>query len=595
MNVATFDVILVFIVIAFILLSLYRELMGAAFTFFIAVMVLGIFNVLTPSEILAGFANEQIAVIIMLLLLGDTIRQTSVIEAIFEKAFPKSMNYKGFLARMMIWVGGFSAFLNNTPLVAVMMPYVHQWSHRHNIAPSKLLIPLSYAAILGGCVTLIGTSTNLIVNGMVVDQHIFPDMPPLDMFDFFYAGFPALIVGMLYLYFFSYRLLPNRKSVMEEYSSSDRKYLVEAEVRPNSHLVGKTLQEAEIRDMDGLVLIEIIRGNKVFQLFSDHFRLQEGDLLRFAGENKNVVRLMSENSGLTLPTVGIMSKLKKTQVVEVVVSHNSTLITKTIREINFRGRYDAALLALHRNGERVLGKMDEVKLKAGDVLMLLVGEAFSSRVESEQDFYLISKIREFNRTEKYKIYALLAGTLLAILLSAVKLVPLFIGLFVVLILVSALKIVSPKDLPRNIDYNLAAIIALSLALGTAMIKTGVADMVANLIISVFLPFGRVTLLFGIYLITSMLAAYITNKAAVAIVFPISLTAAKTLGLNPEPFALVVSFAAAANFITPIGYQTNLMVYGPGNYNFRDFFKIGFPLTIIYMVVTITVLSLMYFS
>lgn len=595
MNVATFDVILVFIVIAFILFSLYRELMGAAFTFFIAVMVLGIFNVLTPSEILAGFANEQIAVIIMLLLLGDTIRQTSVIEAIFEKAFPKSMNYKGFLARMMIWVGGFSAFLNNTPLVAVMMPYVHQWSHRHNIAPSKLLIPLSYAAILGGCVTLIGTSTNLIVNGMVVDQHIFPDMPPLDMFDFFYAGFPALIVGMLYLYFFSYRLLPNRKSVMEEYSSSDRKYLVEAEVRPNSHLVGKTLQEAEIRDMDGLVLIEIIRGNKVFQLFSDHFRLQEGDLLRFAGENKNVVRLMSENSGLTLPTVGIMSKLKKTQVVEVVVSHNSTLITKTIREINFRGRYDAALLALHRNGERVLGKMDEVKLKAGDVLMLLVGEAFSSRVESEQDFYLISKIREFNRTEKYKIYALLAGTLLAILLSAVKLVPLFIGLFVVLILVSALKIVSPKDLPRNIDYNLAAIIALSLALGTAMIKTGVADMVANLIISVFLPFGRVTLLFGIYLITSMLAAYITNKAAVAIVFPISLTAAKTLGLNPEPFALVVSFAAAANFITPIGYQTNLMVYGPGNYNFRDFFKIGFPLTIIYMVVTITVLSLMYFS
>jgi di/tricarboxylate transporter len=239
--------------------------------------------------------------------------------------------------------------------------------------------------------------------------------------------------------------------------------------------------------------------------------------------------------------------------------------------------------------------MDDVKLKAGDVLMLLVGEAFISRVESEQDFYLISKIREFNRTEKYKVYTLLGGTLLAILLSAVKLVPLFIGLFVVLIVVSALKIVSPKDMPRSIDYNLAVIIALSLALGTAMIKTGVADMVADLIISVFLPFGRVTLLFGIYLITTALAAYITNKAAVAIVFPISLTAAKTLGLDPEPFALVVSFAAAANFITPIGYQTNLMVYGPGNYNFRDFFKIGFPLTIIYMVVTITVLSLMYFT
>ncbi|PRZ00035.1 SLC13 family permease [Marinilabilia salmonicolor] len=594
MSVPTFDVILVFLVLAFILISLYRELMGAAFTFFIAIMVLGIFKILTPSEILAGFANEQIAVIIMLLLLGDTIRQTSVIEAIFEKAFPRSMKYKGFLARMMIWVGGFSAFLNNTPLVAVMMPYVHQWSRRNNIAPSKLLMPLSYAAILGGCVTLIGTSTNLIVNGMVVDQKIFPDMPSLGMFDFFWVGFPMLIIGMAYLYFYSYKLLPDRKSVMEEYSSAERKYLVEAEVRRNSHLVGKTLEDSEIRDMEGLVLIEIIRGNRIYQLLSDNFRLQEGDLLRFAGENKNVVRLLSENCGLTLPSVGMMSKLKKTQVVEVVVSHNSSLITKTVKEVNFRGRFDSALLALHRNGERVVGKIDEAKLKAGDVLMLLVGEAFISRAESEQDFYLISKIREFNRTEKYKIYTLLGGTLLAILLAAIKLVPLFIGLFVVLIVVSTLKIVSPKDMPKSIDYNLAVIIAMSLALGTAMIKTGVADMVADLIISVFLPFGRVTLLFGIYLMTTVLAAYITNKAAVAIVFPISLTAAKTLGLEPEPFALVVSFAAAANFITPIGYQTNLMVYGPGNYNFKDFFKIGFPLTIIYMLVTITVLSLMYF-
>lgn len=596
MDVPTFDIILVFLVLVFILISLYRELMGAAFTFFVAVLVLGIFGILTPSEILAGFANEQIAVIIMLLLLGDTIRQTSVIEAIFEKVFPRSMKYKGFLVRMMVWMGGFSAFLNNTPLVAVMMPYIHQWSHRHRIAPSKLLIPLSYAAILGGCITLIGTSTNLIVNGMVVDQKIFPDMEPLEMFDFFWVGFPMLIIGMLYLYFYSYRMLPDRKSVMEEYSNGgDRKFLVEGEIRTGSPLIGKTLGETELTQIDGLVLVEIIRGDRVFQLFSDQFQLQKGDLLRFAGENKNVLRLLSENWGLTLPTVGMMTKLKKTQVIEVVVSHNSTLVTKTVKEINFRGRYDAALLALHRNGERVKGKMDDVKLKAGDVLMLLVGEAFISRAQSEQDFYIISRVREFNRTEKYKVYTLLGGTLLAILLAAVKLVPLFMGLLVVLVGVSALKVVSPKDLPKSIDYNLAVIIALSLALGTAMSKTGVADMIADLIIKVFLPFGRVVLLLAIFGITNVLAAYITNKAAVAIIFPISLTAANTLGLPPEPFALVVSFAAAANFITPIGYQTNLMVYGPGNYNFKDFFKIGMPLTIMYMIVTVTVLSLMYFQ
>jgi len=588
------DVIIVFVVIAFILVSLYREWMGAAFTFFVAVMVLGIFKILTPTEILAGFANEQIAVIIMLLLLGDAIRQTSVIEIFFARIFPVSSSYKGFLARMMLWVGGFSAFLNNTPLVAVMMPYVHQWSQRNNISSSKLLIPLSYAAILGGCVTLIGTSTNLIVSGMVVDQDIIPEMPPLEMFDFIWVGLPMLVIGFVYLYFFSYKLLPDRKTAIENYIENDRKFLVEAEVRKSSKLIGKTIQEADLRNERGLFLVEIIRDNRIFQVISDDFVLEEGDMLRFAGDNQNVASLLSETSELTLPSVGMMSKLKRSQVVEIVISHNSTLITKQVKDIYFRGKYDSALLAIHRNGERIIGKIDDLKLKAGDVLLLLAGENFTSRIQDDIDFYVISRVKELRKPERYKIWVLFGGTLLAIFLAAVKLVPLFLGLLIVLAMINILKVVSAKDLPKNIDYNLGVIIALSLALGTAMMKTGVADMIANLIISVFLPFGRVSLLFGIYLITTVLAAYITNKAAVAIVFPISITAAKNLGIDPMPFVLVVSFAAAANFLTPIGYQTNLMVYGPGGYNFKDFFKIGFPLTILYMAVTIAVLSYMYF-
>ncbi|TAJ13177.1 SLC13 family permease [Marinilabiliaceae bacterium JC017] len=589
-----FEVVLVFLVLVFILISLYKELMGAAFTFFVAVMILGVFGILTPSEILSGFANEQIAVIIMLLLLGDAIRQTSIIEIFFAKIFPRSSSYRGFLVRMMIWVGGLSAFLNNTPLVAVMMPYVHQWSRRNQISASKLLIPLSYAAILGGCVTLIGTSTNLIVNGMVVDQDIIPGMKPLDMFDFLWVGFPMLIIGFIYLYFFSYKYLPDRKTALDDFSFCERKYMVEAEIRKNSHLIGKTLGEADFKNDNGLFLFEVLRGKRLFQILDENFILKEGDMLRFAGDNTNIVSLLSETSGLTLPAVGMMSKLKVSQVVEIVISHNSTLISKAVGDIHFRGKYDSALLAIHRNGERIVEKMEDVKLKAGDVLLLLAGESFSSRVQDEIDFYLISKVKELRKPERYKIWTLLGGTLVAIFLAAIKVAPLFTGLLVVLTAINVLNVVNAKDLPKSIDYNLAVIIALSLALGTAMMKTGVADMVANLIISVFLPFGRVSLLFGIFLITSVLAAYITNKAAVAIVFPISLTAASNLGLNPTPFALVVSFAAAANFITPIGYQTNLMVYGPGGYNFKDFFKIGFPLTIIYMIVTVAILSLMYF-
>ncbi|MBS2213224.1 anion permease [Carboxylicivirga mesophila] len=588
------DVIVVFVVIAFILISLYREWMGAAFTFFIAVMVLGIFKILTPAEILEGFANEQIAVIIMLLLLGDAIRQTSVIEIFFSKIFPASSSYKGFLARMMIWVGGFSAFLNNTPLVAVMMPYVHQWSQRNNISSSKLLIPLSYAAILGGCVTLIGTSTNLIVSGMVADQDIIPDMPALEMFDFVWVGLPMLVIGFLYLYFFSYKLLPDRKTAIDTYIKNDRKFLVEAVVKRGSKLIGLTIAEADMKNENGLLLIEVIRDNHLISLIDDNFVLQEGDLLRFAGDNNEVVNLLSETSELMLPSVGMMSKLKRSQVVEIVISHNSTLISKQVRDIYFRGKYDSALLAIHRNGERIVGKIDDLKLKAGDVLLLLAGDNFTSRIQNDIDFYVISKVKELRKPERYKIWVLFGGTLMAIFLAAVKLVPLFIGLLIVLAAINILKVVSAKDLPKNIDYNLGVIIALSLALGTAMMKTGVAAMIANLIISVFMPLGRISMLLGIFMITSVLAAYITNKAAVAIVFPISITAAKNLGLDPMPFVLVVSFAAAANFITPIGYQTNLMVYGPGGYNFKDFFKIGLPLTIIYMFVTVAVLSYMYF-
>jgi len=588
-----FDVVIVFVVLIFILISLYKELLGAAFTFFVAAMVLGLFGVLTPSELLAGFANEQIAVIIMLLLLGDAIRQISVIEIFFSRIFPRTSGYRGFLSRIMLWIGGFSAFLNNTPLVAVMMPYVHNWSKRNRISPSKLLLPLSYAAILGGCVTLIGTSTNLIVSGMVLDQTIFPDMEPLGIFDFFWVGFPMLIIGFLYLFFFGNKLLPNRNPLTQEISGSERKYLVEAMVRSNSKLVGKTIDETGLGNSKGLFLAEVVRGKSTFQVFDRSFILEAGDVLRFAGESEDIANLLSDGGGLTLPTVGMMSKLKRSDVVEIVISHNSSLISKFVKEINLRGRYDSVLLAIHRNGERIMGKIEDVKLKAGDVLLLLAGEDFNSRSQNDVDFYLISKVKEVRKPEKYKVWTLFGGTLLAIFLSALNIIPLFMGLLVVLVVINILGVVSAKDMPKSIDYNLAVIIALSLALGTAMIKTGVANMIADLMISVLLPLGDIAVLFGIYLVTTILAAYITNKAAVAIIFPISLTAAHTLGLNPLPFALVVSFAAAANFITPIGYQTNLMVYGPGGYTFKDFFRVGWPLTIIYMVVTVLILNYMY--
>jgi di/tricarboxylate transporter len=590
----TFDLILVFIVIILILISLYWGLVGPSFTFVIGVSILGFFGILTPSEILSGFANEQIAVVILLLLIGDIIRQTAVIEVVFDRMFKSAKTQRGFLSRMVLIIGSFSAILNNTPLVAVMMPYVDSWCKRKKIAPSKFLMPLSYAAILGGCVTLIGTSTNLIVNGMVEEQDIIPGLQPLRLFDFTPVGLAMLIIGYFYIVFIGNRFMPNRPVPLNTAVNSNREFMVEARVRPQSHLIGISVEQAGFTGAKSFELVEIIRDGIAMLDFEKNFIFSEGDLLVFSGDQDNIAEMINAKSGLLIPEVGMMTKRKKTEIIEIVISQNSSLIGKTVKTVNFRNKYDAAVMAIHRNGIRINEKMDAVMLRAGDILLLFTGDKFLSLSEITTDFYFISKVKGFVKLEWYKTAVLLGGLVLAIALASLHIIKLFMGLIAVLIATLALKITNPKDLSKSIDYNLAIIIVLSIALGTAMVKTGAANLVADAIINVFMPYGKMSLLFGIFLITALLAAYITAKAAAAIVFPISLTMAANLGLDPLPFILIVAFASAANFMTPIGFQTNLMVYGPGGYTFNDFFKIGAPLTLIYMLVTVGILRLMYF-
>jgi len=590
----SFDFILVIVCLVFILVSLYFELLGASFTFLIAVVILGIFGVLTPAEILTGFANEQVAVIIMLLLLGDVIRRTEVIEILFDRVFRGARSKRGFLGRMMLIVASFSAFLNNTPLVAVMMPYVNSWCKRNQISPSKFLMPLSYAAILGGCATLIGTSTNLIVNGLVVDQQIIPGLPSLWIFDFVYVGVPMIIIGFLYIVLFSDKLLPSKDDLLEEFNVNERSYFVETQVRKNSKLIGMTIEESGLRNLQGLYLLEIHRNNRKIFVVSNSLIIEQDDILVFAGDTSRVAELTESSSGLIIPSVGMMRRKKKTEVVEIIISPNSSLVNKSLKDINFRAKYDAAVIGIHRNEEMITTKLREVVLKTGDVLLLYSGDDFLSRSQGTLDFYFISKVKAFQKFENYKVVILLGGLILAIALAAFKIISLFMGLLILLLTSLVLKITTPKDLPKGIDYDLGLIIVMSLALGIAMIKSGAALAVSNLLITVFMPLGKVGILFGIYLITAFMAAYITNKAAVAIIFPISLATSVNLDLNPMPFILIVAYAAAANFMTPIGYQTNLMVYGAGGYSFRDYFRLGFPLTMIYMVVTVTILSLIYF-
>jgi len=590
----TFDGIIVLLIVAFLLITLYKELLGSGFSFVIAVTVLGIFKILTPTEILAGFGNEQLAVIIMLLIIGDIIRQTSLLDLLFDKIFFGVKTSRSFTARLMFSVSTLSAFINNTPIVAVLMPYVITWGRKNHISSSKLLIPLSYATIIGGCATLVGTSTNLIVNSLVVEQKIIPNLPSLAIFDFAYVGVPMMLIGSLYMIFVGRTILPNSTDPLETFKMYARKYMVEVQVKKGCALIGSPIRNFNIQAFEDLLLLEVIRDKQSYSSDLDDFLIEENDILLFAGNKGSIAAIVNVHPFLVIPSIGMFAKRKHTEVIEIVIAHNSTLIDKQLDKENFRGKYEATVIAVHRNGENLSGKIGSIIIKAGDALLLLVGTGFDKFSKYTNDFYVISKIKEIKRIGVLRGTILAGGLLAIIILSAFKILSMFIGLIILLTVLLFLKVANPRDLTPRIDYNLILVIALSLALGTAMMKTGVAEIAAKLIVNIFDPFGKVSVLAGIYLITTILAALITNKAALAIVFPISLTASVNLHVNPMPFILVVAYATAANFITPIGYQTNLMVYGPGGYDFKDFVKIGIPLTIIYMAVTITILSLVFF-
>lgn len=586
----TIEGLIVISVILFIILSLYFNWLGPGFTFTLGIAVLGVFRIITPQEILAGFANEQIAIIVMLLLIGDVVRKNGILDSIFGWCFEKTHTYRRYTRRMLFMVAGLSAFMNNIPIVAIMMPYVHSWSTKHGVAPSKLLIPLSYAAILGGCATLIGTSTNLLVAGMVTDQQILAGVQPLNIFDFSLVGVTMIVVGVLYLLIFGNRLLPDKLGVSVE-AAGKREFATELRVPSGSSLVGKTLEESGLGELNGMYLVEIIRGSRVIMPADCKEQLMEDDILLFSGDTGAISGVIEAKNGLQLAQMGQYARKERTEVVEVVISSNSMLVTKKVGSINFRGVYDAAVIAVHRNGERITGKTGNVTLMPGDVLLMITGDTFMQNAADTHNFYIINRIREIRKKPLYKRLLLVGGLLLAVAAAASGLVKLFTGLLLVAVMIYFLKLASPRDITKSIDFSLVLIIGLSLALGTAMSKSGVAGAFAVAAFDFSSTYGIVGVLATIFLVTNVLGSLVTNKAAVAIIFPVALSMAADLGLDPKPFILTVAFGGAASFMTPSGYQTNLMIFGPGGYRFKDFLRVGFPLTIIYMVVT--VLGLVY--
>lgn len=582
------SIALLLFVLLFLVSALYLEWFRPTVSFFIAVLLLVLGGVLSPAEALQGFANEQLAVIILLLVICDIFRKSSIINVIFNKFFGQKKTLSGFSTRMMLTVSVFSSFFNNTPIVAMMMPYVNKWGNNNNISPSKLLMPLSFATILGGCITLIGTSTNLVVNGLTVDA----GLEPLGIFDFTLVGLPMLVIGILYLIFFGNKLLPDHKDHMQNLVSQSREYFIETAILQGSPLIGKTVEDGQLRNLKGLYLVEIIRNGKVITPVGPEELLELNDILIFAGDTAAIDELSRTEMGLSFPKSCESLVKEKAGVNEVVISYNSGLIGKKVKDTNFRAKFDGAIVAIHRNGEKLGGKIGEVSLKAGDVLLVFSGSDFNTRTRTNQSFYILSTV-DNKDVNVSKITVLFSSLIAAIVVAATTNISLLMCLSIVLLLAVFMKIVPMNDIRKGLDMDLILLIAFGLALGKAMINSGAANFVADAILNLNGFLNPLLLIMLLFIVTNIMAAYITNKAAVAIIFPISVAIAMELALPVVPFILIVAFGAAANFITPIGYQTNLMVYGPGGYSFKDFMKIGMPLTIIYMIVSSIILTFTY--
>ena len=402
-----------------------------------------------------------------------------------------------------------------------------------------------------------------------------------------------MVIGIIYLLAFGNKLLPDTRSNKVVGNKGNREFFVETQIKANSKLINQTVESSGFRALKGLYLVEVVRNNLSFSPVAPDFVLRKDDALFFAGETKALEEIKEGSLGLTLPKIVDRLLGEKSSTNEVVVSFNSFLIGKKVKESDFRARFDAAIVAIHRNGERLSGKIGDMELKAGDVLLVFSGSNFISRAKNNRSFYILSHTEEPDDINVKKVSLVFSALVFSVILSVSSSVSLLLCLACVLLLGILLKIMPLNEIRKGLDFDLIILIAFGLAFGKAMINSGASIYLAGGFLLLQNYLSPTLFLMLIFIITNILAAYITNKAAVAILFPISVSIAMQLGVNPIPFILIVSFGAAANFITPIGYQTNLMVYGSGGYNFKDFMKIGWPLTLIYMVVSAVILAAVY--
>nr|WP_086939999.1 SLC13 family permease [Thaumasiovibrio occultus] len=533
-------------------------------------------NMVTTEQVINSFANKGLLTLILLMVCSIALEKTKLLRQV--AAFVVKPNYGQTWWRLYSVTVLSSALLNNTAVVSTMLAPIRNNPHH---AASKLLLPLSYAAILGGTLTLIGTSTNLIVNSMVLEA----DLSPLGFFDFTLVG-SVLVIGCGALLFALSRFYPNYTN--EKTVAAD--YFIDAKVLPSSSLVGRTIEENGLRNLESLFLVEILRGGRLISPVAPQESIEQNDRLLFSGDIKKVT-LLSQFDGLSL--FAYENGLPIQNLTEVVVRPESLLVGKTLKQVGFRALFDAAVVAVKRDGKALSGKLGEIELSSGDCLMLAVGQDFQTRHNLSKNFYFISGVETEHLLTGPKACLATFGFFTAIALAALEWVPLFQGMLLLLGMLLLSKCLYANEVIARLPRQMWLIIASALLLSQALSNTQALDMFSALITRhqhTLSPFWGLVL---VYLCTWLITELVTNNAAAALMFPIAYGMAISLDSNVHSFILAVAFGASASFISPYGYQTNLMVYSAGNYTLSDFIKIGLPTSLLYGSIVISAIVYFY--
>ncbi|MGK7389417.1 MAG: SLC13 family permease [Candidatus Cyclobacteriaceae bacterium M2_1C_046] len=588
-------VTIVVIILAMVLFA--TEYLTVDLVALLIIATLVISGVLVPEEGVKGFANRATITVAAMFVISEALLKAGFLEAVspfIGKIFQKK--YLVTIASMMIGVGSISAFINNTPVVATLIPVVSNAARKAGKSPSKYLIPLSYGAIFGGTCTLIGTSTNILVSGIAVEN----GLDPFSMFLLLPLGLIFFLAGIIYMCLIGHKLLPERlKKDNIEYQYQINEYLTELKIVPHSDSSGKTIEDIFLKNGVDVEILQVKRDNRTFDNPKDDFQLKENDVLFIRGDIERIKELITKK-GIELSEFenNKEEEEKETFLLEVVILPNSSLIGKRIGSINFTKKYHTNVLAIRQSGRLKYRNLKNTKIKAGDILLLQTNKGERENIlelesKRQSPFMSISQIG-LPKVNKQKLALVIFTVVTIVVLATLGLVNIMIGAIAGIVFLNLTNVLNMQDTYSAIDWQVIFLLAGALSLGTALQETGLAGKIGDFMIyQVGKEYGTIVLISSLYLTTSILTEVMSNNAAVALLAPIAISISGSLGLNPVPLLLAITFAGSASFMTPVGYQTNTMVHSAGPYKFHDFMKVGTPLNIIFWLIATFLIPIIY--